>query len=135
MGAQGTAEVDFGAFPGKSDASVVVTGQTGIVAGSLVEAWIRPADTADHLHDEHLVESIRVVAGSIVAGTGFTIYAFNTSQLDEPAADEQLLGRTSVGANTGRGQLSPGESADLAGVGGGKGTRIFGLWAVSWVWN
>ena len=76
MGAQGTATIDFGAFPGKADTSVAVTGQTGILSGSLVEAWIQPAATADHSADEHMVENIRVVAGSIVAGTGFTIYAF-----------------------------------------------------------
>ena len=81
MGAQGTTTVDFGAFPGKSDASVAVTGQAGIVAGSLVEAWIRPVDTADHLADEHLVETMRVMAGAIVAGTGFTIYALNSGQV------------------------------------------------------
>ena len=55
MGAQGTAVLDFGAFPGKSDASVAVTGQAAIVAGSLVEAWIRPVDTADHTADEHML--------------------------------------------------------------------------------
>ena len=77
MGAQGTADLDFGAFPGKSDASVDVTGQSGILSGSLVEAWIRPVDTADHLADEHRVETLSVVAGNIVAGTGFTIYGLN----------------------------------------------------------
>lgn len=133
MGASGTTTIDFGTFPGKSDASVVVTGQSGIAAGSLVEAWIRPADTADHLHDEHLVETLRVVAGSIVAGTGFTIYAFNTSQLSEPAQIEGLLGRGSgTGAASGRGKQYPGaENPDT----GGTGTRIYGLWQIAWVWN
>ncbi len=73
MGASGTATVDFGVFPGKADASVAVTGQTSIVDGSLVGAWIRPVATADHTADEHLVEDIRIHAGAIVAGTGFTI--------------------------------------------------------------
>ena len=133
MGASGTTTVDFGAFPGKSDASVAVTGQAAIVAGSLVEAWIRPADTADHLHDEHLVETIRVVAGSIVAGTGFTIYAFNTSQLQEPETPEQFLGRFSgTGQAAGPGQMGPGQGRDAH---GGQGTRIYGLWTVAWVWN
>ena len=48
MGAQGSTTLTFGAFPGGSDASVTVTGQAGILAGSLVEAWILPAATADH---------------------------------------------------------------------------------------
>lgn len=78
MGAQGTATIDFGAFPGASDTSVAVTGQTSIVSGSAVEAWILPAATADHSVDEHMVETLKVIAGNIVAGTGFTIYGFNS---------------------------------------------------------
>jgi hypothetical protein len=109
---QGTVTLDFGAFPGASDASVAVTGQSGILAGSLVEAWLLPAATTDHTADEHLVETIKVVAGNIVAGTGFTIYGVNTSQLNEscdpPWSD---------------------------GIRGGRGTRIYGKWNVAWVWN
>lgn len=74
MGAQGTAVLNFGAFPGATDTSVAVTGQAAIVAGSLVETWIRPDATADHSADEHLVDPPHVVAGNIAAGTGFTIY-------------------------------------------------------------
>jgi hypothetical protein len=83
MAATGTTTIDFGAFPGTADTSVAVTGQTGIVAGSLVEAWIRPVATADHSADEHLVEKVRVMAGNIVAGTGFTIYGFNDRELGD----------------------------------------------------
>ena len=83
MGAQGTADLDFGAFPGKSDASVAVTGQAGIVTGSLVEAWVRLEATADHTADEHFVEPIEIQAGNIVAGTGFTIYGINRTPLGE----------------------------------------------------
>lgn len=76
MGATGTTTIDFGAFPGKLDTSVAVTGQTGIIAGSLVEAWIRPIATAVHSADEHVMAlaQLQVVAGNISAGTGFTIY-------------------------------------------------------------
>jgi hypothetical protein len=109
----GTTSVDFGAFPGKSDASVAVTGQTGIVAGSLVEAWIRPVATADHTADEHLVENIKIVAGNIVAGTGFTIYAFNTTP-HFPGSDE-------VDGNF---TVTPTNSA----------ARLWGLWSVNWAW-
>jgi len=80
----GTATLDFGAFPGKSDASVDVTGQASMVSGSLVEAWIRPVATSDHTADEHMVESLKVIAGNIVAATGFTIYGFNTSEIIGP---------------------------------------------------
>lgn len=110
--ATGTTTLDFGAFPGASDASVAVTGQAGIVAGSLVEAWLLPATTADHTADEHMIETLKVVAGNIVAGTGFTIYGFNTSQLNEPVS------------------LPLGD-----GYRGGKATRIYGKWNVAWVWN
>lgn len=111
MGAQGTTTINFGAFPGSSDTSVVITGQAGIVAGSLVEAWVRLVATADHSADEHMVETIKIFAGNIVAGTGFTIYGLNSSQLNEPLE---------IGNRGGS---------------GGTGTRIWGLWTVSWVWN
>lgn len=81
MATTGTAELDFGAFPGAADTSVDVTGQSGIVAGSLVEAWIRPVATTDHSADEHIVDPPEVVAGNIVAGTGFTIYGSTNSSL------------------------------------------------------
>lgn len=91
MGATGTGTLDFGAFPGASDTSLVIIGQGAIVAGSLVEAWIFPATTADHSDDEHLVETLKVIAGTIVAGTGFTIYGVNTSQLDNSQGDGTRL--------------------------------------------
>ena len=76
--ATGNATLDFGAFPGSSDTSVAVTGQTGITTSSFVEAWLVPTATADHSADEHIVETIKVIAGNIVNGTGFTIYGVNT---------------------------------------------------------
>lgn len=135
MGAQGTATLDFGAFPGASDASVVVTGQAGIVAGSLVEAWVYPLATADHSADEHMLESFRVFAHSIVAGTGFTISGFNTSELSEPVDVLGALGRFSgTGTALGRGKQEPG-ATQQAGGSGGRGTRIYGTWTIGWVWN
>jgi hypothetical protein len=134
VGASGTTTVNFGAFPGASDAHVDITGQASIVAGSLVEAWIRPVDTADHLHDEHLVETIRVIAGSIVAATGFTIYAFNTSQVQEPVDDQPVMyaGRgQGTGVHAGPGKQDPNSQRSR----GGTGTRIYGLWTVAWVWS
>lgn len=126
MGAQGTAELDFGAFPGASHATVAVTGQASIVAGSLVEAWIRPVATTDHTADEHMLETIKVFAADIVAGTGFTIHGFNTSELNEPVRDHLYeTGHTLTGT---RGSARGGDN-------GGKGTRIYGKWTVAWVWN
>jgi hypothetical protein len=127
MGAQGTAILDFGAFPGKSDASVAVTGQAGIVAGSLVEAWIRPVATADHTDTEHMVETLAVFAADIVAGTGFTIYGFNTSQLTEglQPGGEGAAATGAIGAPSGDGMPRV----------GGYGTRLYGQWTIAWVWN
>lgn len=111
MGAQGTATLDFGAFPGKSDASVAVTGQASILSGSLVEAWIFPAATADHSSDEHFAEGLYIVAGSVIAGTGFTIYG---RSLGDAVVDDEGLS-PQVGIN----------NAPLR----------YGQWNVAWVWN
>lgn len=116
MGAQGNAILDFGAFPGKSDASVAVTGQAAILAGSLVEAWIRLEATADHSADEHMLETLRVFAGNIIAGTGFTIFGVNASEHYEALE-------------------APARSPAGDGVSSGPSTRIFGQWTISWVWN
>ena len=127
MATQGTATVDFGAFPGSSHATVDVTGQTAILSTSLVEAWIMPKDTADHLADEHVVESIRVVAGAPTAGVGFTIHALNTNPLAEPLEQVAPQGFRPVAAAT----------YGMGGVPsrGGVGTTLYGLWNVGWVWN
>lgn len=116
MAAQGTALLDFGAFPGASDASIVITGQAGILSTSLVEAWIFPAATADHSADEHWVESLRVFAGNVVAGTGFTIYGLNDCEFGEPISN--VMGNRAT-----------------AGFGGGRGTLLYGKWNIAWVWN
>lgn len=72
---QGTTTINFGAFPGKTDAFVIITGQASILAGSLVEAWVLPADTADHSADEHWVDKPVITACAVVAGVGFSIFA------------------------------------------------------------
>lgn len=116
MGAQGTATIDFGAFPGTSDTSVFVA-QAAITSGALVEAWVWPAATADHSADEHVVETLTVIAGNVVPGVGFTIYGFNTSGVTE----------------TPLGWLSSGQNPRAGGA--GRGTRLYGQWSVAWVWN
>jgi len=75
MPGSGTSTVDFGAFPGTTDTTVAVTGQTNIGGASVVGAWIWPVDTVEHSADEHRVEEIDFVADTVVAGTGFTIFA------------------------------------------------------------
>jgi hypothetical protein len=129
MGAQGTATINFGAFPGQSDASVTVTGQAGILAGSLVEAWLFPTATADHSADEHVVETIEVKAGNIVAGTGFTIYAKNTNQVLEREPLQQLVQQ----------QPSAGDMPRTIGMNPNyitsRSPMIYGQWTVAWAWN
>lgn len=110
-GKTGKTLLDFGAFPGASDASVAVTGQAGIVSGSVVSAWIIPEATVDHSADEHILETLRAFAGNIVAGTGFTIYGVNDSQRNEP-----------IGQHTRDNK-------------GGAGTRLYGKFTVGWAWR
>ena len=127
--ATGTVNIDFGAFPGSSDASVAITGQSGILSTSLVEAWIFPADTDDHSADEHLVEQIKVIAGNIVEGVGFTIYAFNINPISEP------LGFINGSNNrTIAGQLTNPQGFQRP-TKGGNGTLIYGKWNIAWAWN
>jgi hypothetical protein len=110
MATTGTATIDFGAFPGKTDTSLAITGQAAIVAGSYVEAWIRPTATSDHTVDEHIVDAPRVVAGNISAGVGFTIYAVDNA--NHGNRGEMYCKRTC-----------------------GTTPRPYGQWTVAWVWN
>lgn len=87
----GATVIDFGAFPGAAEAAVTVIGQAGIVASSLVEAWIEPAATADHPADEHVYEELDVIASDIVAGTGFTVRG-----VCRATGDAMLWGRYNV---------------------------------------
>ena len=106
MAAQGTATLNFGTFPGGTDATVTVTGQTSILSTSLVEAWISPVATTDHTADEHWVDPPEVYAGNVVAGTGFTIYGV-------------IKKRAEIGPSL--------RSVDVP--------MIYGQWTVNWVWN
>jgi hypothetical protein len=91
FGQNGVGMVDFGAAPGASDAQLVITGQTGITAGATVDAWLVAVATADHSIDEHWLDPPRIVAGNIVPGVGFTIYAVN-----EDIGDVLTYGKWSV---------------------------------------
>jgi len=125
-GSQEVTTIDFGSFPGRSDASLDITGQTGIDTSSVVNAWLQPADTDDHTADEHRLETISVMAGNVIPGVGFTIYATNNSQRNEP------LGKP--GIDTFRAVAAPvyGYSGESV---GGRGTLICGKWSVAWKWS
>jgi hypothetical protein len=62
------------AMSGQVDASVTVTGQTGIQANALLRVWVVATDASGHSADEHWVDPPRITAGNIVPGVGFTIY-------------------------------------------------------------
>lgn len=113
MGASGSTTINFGAFPGALDATVTIIGQAGIIASSLVEAWVMPLDTADHSADEHMVEQLEVYANaqSIIPGTGFDIRGFLKQDI---FMREPMLRREEFHALT-----HP---------------KIWGLWTVGWVW-
>jgi hypothetical protein len=64
-----------------------------------------------------MVETLKVFAANIVAGIGFTIYGFNTSQLNENPVDENAA------PGAGRGPRI------------GRGTRLYGQWTIAWAWN
>jgi hypothetical protein len=72
----GTAIIDFGTFPGTGESSIAVTGQTGILAGSVSAAFIDPVATVDHTADDHKYAAalIGLSTGDNIPGSGFTIY-------------------------------------------------------------
>jgi len=73
---QGVATLDFGSTPA-AEAQVDVTGQTGLTASSLCEAFMMSDNstgtntTTDH---DFAGVSFRIRCGNRVAGVGFTIY-------------------------------------------------------------
>lgn len=82
--AQGTAQLNFGSFPGANEASVAVTGQTGILATSKAEAFLMADDTAGtHTAQDHRYVGafLALSCGTPTAATGFTIYARTTQKL------------------------------------------------------
>lgn len=124
---RGTATLDFGAAPGKTHATVNVTGQTGILSGSIVRAWLMPASTADHNADEHILADIRIIAGPPTAGVGFTIHGLDISPPPPPNRSlKQSPSRFRPAATT----VFGGSDADLS----GPVSRTWGQWNVAWEW-
>jgi hypothetical protein len=79
MANTGTATIDFGGWPGSNQATVAVTGQTAILAGSQAEAYMMADTTTYHNAGDHAFASANmgITCGTVVAGTGFTITAFS----------------------------------------------------------
>jgi hypothetical protein len=81
---QGTAILDFGAAPGSNEASVTVTGQALIGAGSKAEAYVMSDDTTtDHTANDHryFAALAGLSCGTPTAATGFTIHARSIEKL------------------------------------------------------
>jgi hypothetical protein len=81
---QGTATLNFGAFPGSNEASVVVTGQATISATSKAEAFVMADDTSGtHTASDHryFAALVGLSCGTPTAATGFTIYARSLEKL------------------------------------------------------
>lgn len=73
----GTATIDFGAYPGSNEASVVVTGIATIGGSAKAEAFFMRSTSSDHTANDHSYAAMLtgLSTGDVVAATGFTIYA------------------------------------------------------------
>lgn len=81
---QGTATIDFGAFPGSNEASIAVTGQATILATSKAEAYVMGDDTTgDHTASDHryFAALVGLSCSTPTLATGFTIHARSTEKL------------------------------------------------------
>ena len=154
MGAQGTATLDFGAFPGSYDVDLDVAA-AGVLTTSAVEAWIRPQASTDHSIDEHLIESIKIIGYCEAAGT-ITIRAFQVTEVFEREPGAGVMQPRYAGDNNAVGVVSPDVIANYRDRVGGSGLgpvrtvaanniavpdtkgrvpRIYGQFNVNWVWN
>lgn len=77
----GTAEIDFGAFPGSNEASEVVAA-VGVTPATHVEAWVMGDDTTtDHTAADHRYFPV-FAALTTEAGTDqFTVYGRSTQKM------------------------------------------------------
>jgi hypothetical protein len=79
----GIATLNWGSFPGSNEASVDVTGQTGITAASHVEAWYMAEVLSDKTASDHayMATLSELSCGNISDGVGFTIYGRSVEKL------------------------------------------------------
>ena len=77
----GTVEVDFGAWPGSNEASVVVSA-IGVTAVSHVEAWVMgDSTTTDHTAADHRYFPLFAALTVEPGGDTFTIHARSLQKL------------------------------------------------------
>ena len=124
MGATGTATLNFGSFPGTSHATVDVVA-AGVVATSLIEAWLLPIATAEHTADEHMAETLRVSAAYVSDGN-FRVHGFNTNQIvTPPTAPSQKVGEMIKSQGDRGAPLSFERPVQ---------PMIYGTWTIAWAW-
>jgi hypothetical protein len=122
MGAQGTATLDFGAFPGSSVTTIDVAAP-GVISTSAVEAWIRPVVTADHTAEDHMVVPMRVV-GSYLSDGNIRIMGFNENPIIPPMEPQTMVNVANTVAGRAKVNMRRANSPMLVGQ--------FSVW---WVWN
>ena len=123
MGAQGTASLDFGAFPGSSITQVDVT-SAGIISTSALEAWIRPVSTADHTDMDHIAAPIRVTA-MFLSNDNMRVFGINDNQIVPPLESQPIAGIGDQPSGL-RGQNF---------VARQNAPMLVGIYSVWWVWN
>lgn len=120
MGAQGTATLDFGAFPGSDVVSVDVN-TVGVISTSAIEAWIRPVATSDHTDTDHVAANIRIVA-QFLSNDNIRIFGVNNNDVVPPyePISIRVVGTGSRIKNKSDRQNAP---------------MLVGQYNVWWVWN
>lgn len=80
---QGTATIDFGAWPGSNEASAVITGVADIAAGASAEAWPMAEASGSHTAADAAwaARFYSLTCGAVAAGEGFTIHARSEHKL------------------------------------------------------
>jgi len=121
MGAQGTATLDFGAFPGSNVASVDVN-TAGVISTSAIEAWIRPVATADHTDADHIAVPMKVT-GMFLSNDNIRIVGINTNDVVPPIENQPNAGPGSK-------LRSPFVRPDRQNA-----PMLVGQFSVWWVWN
>ena len=122
MGAQGTATLDFGVFPG-SNVAITDVAATGVVSTSAVEAWIRPAASADHTDMDHVVANMRVI-GQYLSDNNIRIFGVNNNDVIPPSEPQPVSQPTTSGI-TRQDQILTRQNAPM----------LVGIFNVNWVWN
>ncbi len=77
----GTAEIDFGGFPGSNEASILVAAE-GVTAATHVEAWVMGSDTTtDHTAQDHRYFPLFAALTTAADADAFTVYGRSTQKL------------------------------------------------------